>query len=57
MAALPPALNVFIMARQYDVWVRQASGSVLLGTLVSVVTLTAVMWLVKMRRLPQGLFY
>ena len=40
MAALPPALNVFIMARQYDTWVAQASGSVLFGTLVSVVTLT-----------------
>src|SRR5262245_11329967 len=24
MAALPPALNVFIMARQYDTWVAQA---------------------------------
>ena len=47
MAALPPALNVFIMARQYDTWVEQASSSVLLGTLVSVVTLTSVMWLVK----------
>ena len=50
MAALPPALNVFVLARQYDAWVEQASGSVLLGTLVSVVTLTTVMWLVKTRR-------
>jgi malonate transporter and related proteins len=57
MAALPPALNVFIMARQYDVWVRQASGSVLLGTLASVVTLTIVMWLVKVQLLPHSLFY
>ena len=40
MAALPPALNVFVLARQYDAWVEQASGSVLIGTLVSVVTLT-----------------
>jgi len=38
MAALPPALNVFITARQYGVWVEQASSSVLLGTLVSVAT-------------------
>ena len=57
MAALPPALNVFIMARQYDTWVTQASGSVLLGTLVSVVTLTTVMWLVKTRLLPHSLFF
>jgi len=56
MAALPPALNVFIMARQYDTWVAQASGSVLFGTFVSVVTLTTVMWLVKTGTLPPGLF-
>jgi malonate transporter len=52
MAALPPALNAFIIARQYDTWVQQASGSVLLGTILSVVTLTGTMWLVKMRMLP-----
>ena len=56
MAALPPALNVFIMARQYDTWVAQASGSVLFGTFVSVVTLTTVMWLVKTGALPITLF-
>ena len=47
MAALPPALNVFVLGRQYEVWVEPASGSVLLGTLVSVATLTTVMWLVQ----------
>jgi malonate transporter len=47
MAALPPALNVFVLARQYDVWVPQASGSVLFGTFLSAVTLTTVMWLAK----------
>ena len=31
MAALPPALNVFVFARQYDTWVEQASGAVLIG--------------------------
>jgi predicted permease len=56
MAALPPALNVFIMARQYDTWVEEASASVLYGTLVSVVTLTSVMWLVKIQALPLHLF-
>ncbi len=56
MAALPPALNVFIMARQYDTWVAQASGSVLFGTFVSVVTLTTTMWLVKTGALPVNLF-
>jgi len=56
MAALPPALNVFVFARQYDVWVEQASSSVLFGTLISVATLTTVMWLVKTHQLPAGLF-
>ncbi len=56
MAALPPALNVFIMARQYDTWVAQASGSVLFGTFVSVVTLTTTMWLVKTGMLPATLW-
>ena len=49
-------LNVFVIARQYDTWVQQASGAVLIGTLGSVVTLTATMWLVKMRMLPHFLF-
>jgi malonate transporter and related proteins len=52
MAALPPALNVFVFARQYDAWVEQASSAVLIGTLVSVVTLTSVMWMVKTSALP-----
>jgi predicted permease len=56
MAALPPALNVFVFAQQYDTWVEQASGAVLVGTLVSVFTLTTVMWMVKTHTLPALLF-
>jgi hypothetical protein len=56
MAALPPALNVFVFARQYDTWVEQASSAVLIGTVVSVVTLTSVMWMVKTHTLPALLF-
>ncbi|MEI8144437.1 MAG: AEC family transporter, partial [Alphaproteobacteria bacterium] len=52
MACLPPALNVFIIARQYDTWVEGASNAVLLGTVVSVFTLTAVLYLVQMTILP-----
>jgi hypothetical protein len=55
MAALPPALNVFVLGRQYEAWVEPASGSVLLGTLVSVATLTTVMWLVQHGGLTQAL--
>ncbi|RDV01156.1 AEC family transporter [Undibacter mobilis] len=56
MAALPPALNVFVFARQYDTWVEQASTAVLVGTVVSVLTLTTVMWMVKTGALPHLLF-
>jgi malonate transporter and related proteins len=56
LAALPPALNVFVLARQYDTWVAEASSAILVGTLVSVVTLTAVMWLVSAKRLPLSLW-
>jgi predicted permease len=56
MAALPPALNVFVFAQQYDTWVEQASGAVLVGTLISVLTLTSVMWMVKTNTLPALLF-
>ncbi len=56
LAALPQALNVFITARQYDVWVREASSSVLLGTGVSLVTLTLIMYLVKTETIPATLF-
>ncbi|MBV9557939.1 MAG: AEC family transporter [Pseudolabrys sp.] len=56
MSALPPALNVYVFARQYDTWVEQASSSVLFGTLASVATLTAVMWMVKTHNIPDLLF-
>jgi predicted permease len=56
MASLPPALNVFVFGRHYDTWVEQTSSSVLLGTLLSVVTLTTVMWMVKSGHMPQLLF-
>jgi len=52
MAALPPALNVFVMARQYDVYVERASSGVLVGTLVSILTVTGLLWLIAENRLP-----
>ncbi|WP_296573288.1 AEC family transporter [Phreatobacter sp.] len=56
MACLPPALNVFIIARQYDTFVEEASNAVLLGTVISVGTLTTVLYLVKNGLLPINLF-
>ncbi len=46
MAALPPALNVFVMANQYGVYVQRASGLILIGTIVSVVTVTGLLYFI-----------
>jgi malonate transporter len=51
MASLPPALNVFVIARQNDTWIESASVAVLIGTFASVVTLTSVMWMLQTGRL------
>ena len=42
-ASLPVAANVFIVARQYDVYVARASGAVLVSTAVSIVTVSALL--------------
>jgi hypothetical protein len=51
MASLPPALNVFVIARQNDTWIEPASVAVLIGTFASVVTLTTAMWMLQTGRL------
>jgi malonate transporter and related proteins len=51
MASLPPALNVFVIARQNDTWIEPASVAVLIGTFASVITLTSVMWFIQSARL------
>jgi hypothetical protein len=56
MASLPPAGNVFVMARQYDVYVQRASNGVLVGTLVSVATVTLFLWLIAGNVIPHDLF-
>ncbi|MFG1223212.1 AEC family transporter [Xanthobacter wiegelii] len=56
MAALPPALNVFVLARQYHVFVEEASTAVLLGTLSSVVTVTLMLYLLREHLIPLSLF-
>jgi predicted permease len=51
MASLPPALNVFVIARQNETWIEPASVAVLIGTFASVITLTSVMWFLQTGRL------
>lgn len=55
MAALPPALNAFVLARQYHVFVEEASTAVLLGTLSSVVTVTLMLYLLREQIIPLSL--
>lgn len=57
MAALPPALNVFVMANQYQVYVERASSVILIGTLVSVGTVTALLYAMATGAIPYRLFH
>jgi len=56
LAALPTATNVFIIAQQYGVWVERASASILLTTVLSVGTVTGLLYLIKTGMLPPDLF-
>jgi predicted permease len=57
MAALPPALNIFVISTQYNVGVERASACVLIGTLVSMFTLTGILYITtKTGALPYDLF-
>lgn len=56
MAALPPALNIFMIATQYRIGIERASACILVGTIVSMVTLTGFLWLVKTGTMSADLF-
>ena len=52
LGALPTATNVFVIAQQYDVWTEGASASIVATTLLSVVTVTGALFLMKTGALP-----
>jgi predicted permease len=56
MASLPPALNVFVMASQYKVYVERASAVILIGTIASVVTVTGLLYLITIGGVSYRLF-
>jgi predicted permease len=56
MAALPPALNIFVISTQSGVGVERASASILVGTIASMVTLTLFLWLIREGYMPHDLF-
>ena len=45
-----------MLASQYQVYVERASSAVLIGTIASVVTVTALLYLVTHDLLPKALF-
>jgi len=56
MACLPPAANVFVIAQQYGVYMERASSAILVGTVVSVATVTLVLYLIKNGLLTISIF-
>ncbi|MFG1417486.1 AEC family transporter [Xanthobacter sp. V0B-10] len=55
MAALPPALNCFVLARQYHTYVEEASTAVLIGTVCSVFSVTAMLYVLRAGLVPLDL--
>lgn len=56
LAALPTATNVFVIGHQYGVWQERASATILITTVLSVATVTILLYLVKSGLLPGNPF-
>lgn len=56
MSALPSATNVFVIAQQYGHWVERASAMILITTVLSVFTVTGLLYLMTQGLLPVSLF-
>ena len=47
LAALPTATNVFVIGQQYQVWQERASATILISTVLSVFTVTLVLYFIR----------
>ena len=56
MASLPPAATIYVIATQYNTYILRGSSAILLGTAVSVLTVTGVLYLISNNLLPLDLF-
>ncbi len=56
MAALPTATNVFVIGQQYGVWQERASATILITTVISVGSVSVLLYLIKSGALPPDLF-
>ncbi|MBB3978043.1 hypothetical protein GGQ64_003257 [Rhizobium azooxidifex] len=52
LAALPTATNVFVIGQQYGVWPERASATILITTVLSVATVTLLLYAIKSGLLP-----
>jgi predicted permease len=52
MASLPPAATIYVIAVQYRTYVLRASSAILIGTAVSVLTVTGALYLITHELLP-----
>jgi predicted permease len=57
MAALPTAANVFVMATHYDTYVDGTSSAILFNTLISLGTISVLLFLLTTDRLPMSLTF
>jgi predicted permease len=55
LASLPTATNVFVIAQQYNVWVERASASVMITTLLSVISVSALLFGITTGLIPADL--
>ena len=56
LAALPTAANVYVIAQQYNVWVERTSGMIVASTVLSMFTLSGLLYLITTDILPPDLF-
>jgi predicted permease len=56
LAALPTATSVFVIGQQYGVWQERASATVLITTVLSVLTVSSLLYAITTGMLPADLF-
>ncbi len=52
LASLPPAANVFVLAKQYNTYVERASSTILIGTVVSIISVSALIYMIQEKLIP-----
>jgi predicted permease len=56
LAGLPTATNVFVLAQQYGVWVERASATILVTTILSVASVSVLLYGITSGLLPADPF-